>query len=205
MSPIRQMGRAGRGADVVAPCLSHFQKNLNHLKQSGIRDIRWKGVSIPYSVFDKDQRVTHAAITENKRLSAVLETTHGVRTHRSAQHRGMELKTGPKSKEETGRSLEDSCRITTPAWLFRAAIYEVSAQPSHARTPPSGTFPIAHIFRPRLVRRTLQEIRGLCSHVAEQSIYASRDISTLQGNGHFYLCLGDARGRDPVRGGGSVV
>jgi len=30
-------------------------------------------VSIPYSVFDKDQRVTHAAITENKHLSAVLE------------------------------------------------------------------------------------------------------------------------------------
>lgn len=27
---------------------------------------RWKGVSLPYSVFDKDQRVTHAAITENK-------------------------------------------------------------------------------------------------------------------------------------------
>lgn len=36
-------------------------------------DVRWKGVSIPYSVFDKDQRVTHATITENKRLSAVLE------------------------------------------------------------------------------------------------------------------------------------
>jgi hypothetical protein len=39
----------------------------------GSLDIRWKGVSIPYTVFDKDQRVTHAAITENKRLSAVLE------------------------------------------------------------------------------------------------------------------------------------
>ena len=39
----------------------------------GCFEVRWKGVSIPYSVFDKDQRVTHAAITENKRLSAVLE------------------------------------------------------------------------------------------------------------------------------------
>lgn len=39
----------------------------------GCFEARWKGVSIPYSVFDKDQRVTHAAITENKRLSAVLE------------------------------------------------------------------------------------------------------------------------------------
>lgn len=36
-------------------------------------EVRWKGVSIPYSVFDKDQRGTHAAITDNKRLSAVLE------------------------------------------------------------------------------------------------------------------------------------
>ena len=30
--------------------------------------IRWKGVSLPYTVFDKNQRVTHAAITGNKLL-----------------------------------------------------------------------------------------------------------------------------------------
>ena len=35
-------------------------------------EVRWKGQSLPYRVFDMDQRVTHAAITENKRLSAVL-------------------------------------------------------------------------------------------------------------------------------------
>ena len=35
-------------------------------------DVRWKGHSLPYTVFDKDQRVTHAAITENKRLGEVL-------------------------------------------------------------------------------------------------------------------------------------
>jgi len=39
----------------------------------GRLEFRWKGISLPYSVFDKDQRVTHAAITENKHLSAVLE------------------------------------------------------------------------------------------------------------------------------------
>jgi transposase len=38
----------------------------------GQLDVRWKGHSLPYRVFDKDQRVTHAAITENKRLSDVL-------------------------------------------------------------------------------------------------------------------------------------
>lgn len=39
----------------------------------GRLEFRWQGISLPYSVFDKDQRVTHAAITENKHLSAVLE------------------------------------------------------------------------------------------------------------------------------------
>lgn len=39
----------------------------------GRLEFRWKGISLPYSVFDKDQqRVAHAAITENKHLSAVL-------------------------------------------------------------------------------------------------------------------------------------
>lgn len=34
--------------------------------------VRWKGIILPYTVFDKDQRVTHAAIVENKRLGEVL-------------------------------------------------------------------------------------------------------------------------------------
>jgi transposase len=38
----------------------------------GRLDVRWKGHSLAYRVFDKDQRVTHAAITENKRLGEVL-------------------------------------------------------------------------------------------------------------------------------------
>ena len=39
----------------------------------GRLDIKWKGLSLPYSVFSKgQQRVTHAAIVENKNLSAVL-------------------------------------------------------------------------------------------------------------------------------------
>jgi transposase len=38
----------------------------------GRLDVRWKGISLPYTVFDKDQRVTHAAIVENKRLSEAL-------------------------------------------------------------------------------------------------------------------------------------
>ena len=33
---------------------------------------RTEFLTVPYRVFDKDQRVTHAAITENKRLGDVL-------------------------------------------------------------------------------------------------------------------------------------
>jgi len=38
----------------------------------GRLDVRWKACSLPYTVFDKEQRVTHTAITENKRLGEVL-------------------------------------------------------------------------------------------------------------------------------------
>lgn len=38
----------------------------------GRLDVRWRGCALPYTVFDKEQRVTHTAITENKRLGEVL-------------------------------------------------------------------------------------------------------------------------------------
>jgi hypothetical protein len=38
----------------------------------GRLDVRWKGRSLPYSAFDKLQRVSHAAIVENKRLGQIL-------------------------------------------------------------------------------------------------------------------------------------
>ena len=36
-------------------------------------EVRSKGRSLPYKIFNMDQRVTHAAITDYKRLGAVLE------------------------------------------------------------------------------------------------------------------------------------
>jgi hypothetical protein len=38
----------------------------------GRLEIRWKGLPLAYAVFDKLQRVSHAAIVENKRLGEVL-------------------------------------------------------------------------------------------------------------------------------------
>jgi transposase len=35
-------------------------------------EVRWKGVSLPYRVFSEDQRVSHTAIVENKRLGHAL-------------------------------------------------------------------------------------------------------------------------------------
>jgi len=37
-------------------------------------EVRWKGHSLPYRVFSKDQRVSHTAIVENKRLRHALST-----------------------------------------------------------------------------------------------------------------------------------
>jgi transposase len=38
----------------------------------GQLEVRWKGISLPYRVFAKDQRITQTAIVENKRLSHAL-------------------------------------------------------------------------------------------------------------------------------------
>ena len=35
-------------------------------------ELRWNGVSLPYRVFEKDQRVAHATVVENKRLTEAL-------------------------------------------------------------------------------------------------------------------------------------
>jgi transposase len=35
-------------------------------------EVRWKGIPLPYRVFNKDQRVSHTAIVENKRLGHAL-------------------------------------------------------------------------------------------------------------------------------------
>ena len=43
-----------------------------HAFADGRLEVRWQGLSLPFKIFDKDQRVTHTAIVENKRLGEVL-------------------------------------------------------------------------------------------------------------------------------------
>jgi hypothetical protein len=38
----------------------------------GSLELRWQGIPLPYTAFDKDQRVQHAAVVENKRLGEAL-------------------------------------------------------------------------------------------------------------------------------------
>jgi hypothetical protein len=49
-------------------------------------EVRWQGLSLPYRAFDKDQRVSHAAIVENKRLSEVLAFIKSQQDARSSPH-----------------------------------------------------------------------------------------------------------------------
>ncbi len=58
-------------------------------------EVRWKGVSLPYRVFNKDQRVTHTAIVENKRLG------HALAIVEAQQERKVEAKVLTNS-EKTG-------------------------------------------------------------------------------------------------------
>ena len=64
-------------------------------------DVRWKGLSLSYRIFDKDQRVTHAAIVENKRLSEVLAYVKALQD----QARPPSLKTNSEKNgyQKTGR------------------------------------------------------------------------------------------------------
>ena len=50
----------------------------------GRLEIRWKGIAIPYTAFDKLQRVSHAAVVDNKRLGEVLAWVRQEQQNRSS-------------------------------------------------------------------------------------------------------------------------
>jgi hypothetical protein len=73
-------------------------------------EVRWQGMSLPYRAFDKDQRVSHAAIVENKRLGEVLafiksqqEARPSVRVKTNSEKIGYQ-KTGRKPPASAGWS-----------------------------------------------------------------------------------------------------
>ena len=61
----------------------------------GRAEVRWNGVSLPYRTFDKDQRVTHAAVVKNKRLGEALPTP---RTRTSSERTGYVPRGQPRGR-----------------------------------------------------------------------------------------------------------
>jgi hypothetical protein len=63
----------------------------------GRLEIRWKGRPLPYSAFDKLQRVSHAAIVENKRLGEVLAW---IKEQQDRQPRFARSPAGPRHSDQ---------------------------------------------------------------------------------------------------------
>jgi hypothetical protein len=63
----------------------------------GRLEIRWKGRPLPYSTFDKLQRVSHAAIVENKRLGEVLAW---IKEQQDRQPRFARIPAGPRRSDQ---------------------------------------------------------------------------------------------------------
>ena len=82
-------------------------------------------VGIPYSVFDKDQRVTHAAITENKHLSAVQE-------HIKAEQDKSTPKKRRAGKQATRYQPTDRRNDGSNSKLAKRAKKQAGAAPKHA-------------------------------------------------------------------------
>lgn len=101
----------------------------------GRLDVRWKGHSLPYRTFDKDQRVTHAAITENKRLSDVLAYIKA----RQEQLPTPKVKTNSEKNGYTPRGRKPGRRkdfVNDPAAKQQQALSRLDAAPLH-RQPQS--------------------------------------------------------------------
>lgn len=86
----------------------------------GRLEFRWQGVALPYSAFDKDQRVTHAAITENKHLSAVLEHIKAEqdkappKRRRAGKQTTVYVPTGRRNTEGWNSKLARRAKTTAP-------------------------------------------------------------------------------------------
>lgn len=93
-------------------------------------EIRWKGIALPYRIFDPaQQRVTHAAVTENKRLSEVL-------AHVMAQQDTAPLKVGPAGKQRSRYALTGNPYRGRKGWVEKRAERR-AADALAMRSPPA--------------------------------------------------------------------
>ena len=104
----------------------------------GRLEIRWKGRSLPYSAFDKLQRVNHAAIVENKRLGEILAW---IKEQQDRQPRFNRVPDGPRRSSQKPGTLKNRALQIAEAAKSRSKAHPpgrrrsdmvVSAAPAHA-------------------------------------------------------------------------
>jgi hypothetical protein len=104
----------------------------------GRLEVRWKGRSLPYSAFDKLQRVSHAAIVENKRLGEILAW---IKEQQDQQPRLNTIPKGPRRSSQASGLLKNRAlrmaeaaksKSQAPRRGRRRSDRVVSAAPAHA-------------------------------------------------------------------------
>jgi transposase len=78
----------------------------------GRLEVRWNGRSLPYSAFDKLQRVSHAAIVENKRLGEILAW---IKEQQDRQPRFNQIPDGPRRSSQKPGLLKNRAHNITEA------------------------------------------------------------------------------------------
>lgn len=115
----------------------------------GRLDVRFEGISLPYRSFDKDQRVTHTEIVENKRLSEVLAWVKDRQGElrppkvKTNSEKGGYVRTGRKPPGPKGLAARAGSRSEAaaprPALGEAAAMDGVSAASPRARSEQAGS------------------------------------------------------------------
>jgi hypothetical protein len=90
-------------------------------------DVRWKGLSLPYAAFDKEQRTSQADVVENKRLGAALAL---VKTRQDAPRPSPRVK----SASEAGGYVKIARKPRRRSWLPPE-----TARTASAMVPPLDT------------------------------------------------------------------
>ena len=109
----------------------------------GRLEIRWKGLPLTYSVFDKLQRVSHAAIVENKRLGEVLAW---IKERQDAQPVPSGDRVGPRRSSQKSGLMKDRADRLAQAAKHRPKLdrlgcrrsdQKISAPPPQAPSHPA--------------------------------------------------------------------
>jgi hypothetical protein len=115
----------------------------------GRLEIRWKGLPLSYSAFDQLQRVSHAAIIENKRLGEVLAWIKQ-QQDKQRHHRGDLV--GPRRSNQKAGLMKD--RVDRLAQSTKSRARPAGAAAAIATTPQR---------RPRLPQKLPSDILTLQS------------------------------------------